>query len=301
MDLPDGIIKLHKVPTPYLGGVAVFFGTLLPSLLVMPFTKESLLLILALSILMAVGLIDDLRILKPHQKFLGQLSAVIIFVSAGFYIHPTMCTQFVAMCLSGFLMLTVINAFNLVDVMDGLACVLALCAAIGFLVVSLYLQHVLLALIFVIFIGSLVGFLYYNRPQAKIYLGDAGSLFLGGMLAALPCGLSLGKYTNLGYFAPLFMLAIPLLELVSLSVVRTLKGIPFYKGSPDHFSMYLQSYGWGKLSILIYSAFFMIIANAIGLLLILDLMSLQMSVLISVFFLAFWVYVLLHKPSNSDI
>ena len=220
--------------------MAVFFGTLLPCLFVLPFQNETYWLLLGLTILLVVGLVDDINILRPHQKFLGQLIAVACFLYAGFYVHPTMVWRGVAIGFSGFWMLTVINAFNLVDVMDGLACTLALCASIGFFVLSIYLQHIALALIFVAFIGSLLGFLCYNKPQATIYLGDAGSLFLGGILAVLPCGLNLGKYSNAGYGALIIMLALPLLELVSLVVIRTYKKIPFYKGSTDHFSMYLQ-------------------------------------------------------------
>ena len=80
----------------------------------------------------------------------------------------------------------------------------------------------------------------YNWPQASIYLGDTGSLFIGGLLGTLPLSLNLGVNCHYGYLAPAILLAIPLLELVSLIVIRMYKKIPFYQGRPDHFSIYFQ-------------------------------------------------------------
>lgn len=296
MDIPDGVIKLHKIPTPYLGGVAVFFGTLLPCLLILPLNSETYWLLLGLSILLIVGLVDDIvRRLKPIEKFSGQLIAVGIFLYAGFYIHPTICSQAAALFLSGFWMLTIINAFNLIDVMDGLASTIALGASLGFLILSLYLQHILLVFVFAALIGSLLGFLYFNKPNASIYLGDAGSLFIGGFLATLPLGLNMGKYTNLGYLAPIIILAIPLLELGCLVLIRTYKKIPFYQGSPDHFSIFLQSHGWTKANILLYCLLLMIIANIVALLLIMQFLSFKILLAIIAAFLLLWFGILLHK------
>jgi UDP-GlcNAc:undecaprenyl-phosphate/decaprenyl-phosphate GlcNAc-1-phosphate transferase len=288
LDIPDGVIKLHKIATPYLGGVAVFMGTIMPSLLVLPGQCEVYWTLTGLTSLLVVGLVDDVKVLSPLKKFIGQIVAVCCFLYAGLYIHPTICSHTVAILLSGFWMLTVINAFNLVDVMDGLACTLALCAAIGFFVLSVYLQHMLLAFIFIGFIGSLLAFLYHNRPQATIYLGDAGSLFIGGVLVALPFGLNLGKYTNLGYCAPIIILSIPLLELASLIIIRTYKKIPFYNGSPDHFSLYLQAKGWSKNSILLYCFSLMMPVNLIALLLVAQMLSLLSVLILSLLFLIIW-------------
>lgn len=298
LDVPDGVIKLHKTATPYLGGIAVFFGTLLPCLLIIPFRNDVLCVFAGLMILLIVGLIDDLKILAPAQKMFGQFVAVCFFLHAGLYVHLTMCPYPIAIVISGFWMLTVINAFNLVDVMDGLASILAFCASCGFLILSICLQQVLLGFVFAAFMGSLIGFLYYNKPQAKIYLGDAGSLFIGGMLAVLPFGLNLGKYTHAGYLAPMFFMSIALLELVSLMVIRTYKKIPFYKGSPHHFSMFFQSYGWSKFKILTYCILCMTLANAVGLALVFNVLGLPAALVLSCVFLGVWIVVLMLHSDN---
>ena len=251
LDIPDGKVKKHAVATPYLGGIAVYFATLITSFFIVPYDSSIFLLLCGTTILLIVGLIDDLVVMRPSQKFIGQSIAVLIFLYGGFYLHIFACSFF-AMALSALWILTIINAFNLIDVMDGLATSVACSATCGFIIVALYLQQPVIAGIFACFAGALIGFLLYNWPHASIYLGDTGSLFIGGLLGALPLSLNFGALGHWGYLAPLILLAIPLLELTSLIVIRTSKKIPFYQGSPDHFSMYLQRHGWSKKNILFY-------------------------------------------------
>ena len=136
--------------------------------------------------------------------------------------------------------------------MDGLATTLASCAAATFLVIAIYLGHIELAIILSAFLGALIGFFVFNRPEAKIYLGDAGALFIGGFLATVPFLFDWGTFHAYGYLTPIIVLAIPLLEVGTLIIIRRYKGIPFYRGSPHHFSIYLQEKGWSKYKILLY-------------------------------------------------
>ena len=99
-----------------------------------------------------------------------------------------------------------------------------------------------------------MAFLWYNKPRARIYLGDTGSLFIGGFLAAIPFLFPWSALHPHGFITPALVLWIPLFEVVSLIVIRTRKGIPFYKGSPDHFCHYLQRWGWSVPAILFLAA-----------------------------------------------
>ena len=90
------------------------------------------------------------------------------------------------------------------------------------------------------------GFLYFNKTPAKIYLGDAGSLLIGGLLATIPFMIPWGTYTIFGFLTPVIILGVPLVEVASLIIIRTYKKIPFYFGSPDHFAHYLFDQGWTK-------------------------------------------------------
>lgn len=257
VDHPDGNLKQHKQPTAYLGGVAVYVGFITALALTFPFANNMFLMLVGVSLLLFVGLIDDLVALQPSYKFFGQLIATFCFLKGGFYLKETFLFSassfgaflFWLLISAGFIP-SVINAVNLVDVMDGLATTIALCCTASFLVMASVLGVPTVALLLWAFFGALLAFLWFNRPPAKIYLGDAGSLFIGGFLAIVPFMLPWGTYHPYGFFTPLIILFIPLLEEGSLIVVRTYLGIPFYQGSPHHFSIYLRKKGWSVAQIL---------------------------------------------------
>lgn len=252
LDIPDGSIKKHKEPTPYLGGVAIYIAFIVSLALVLPFENKIFLFLTGSTLLLFVGLIDDLVPLRPYQKFAGQIIATLCFLRAGFYLKSHFFYNYWSIPLSFFWILALINAFNLVDVMDGLTTLLAGCAVSSFLIMALYLQQPTIAILLGSLLGALIAFFWYNRPNATIYLGDSGSLFIGGLLATVPFMINWGHYNWYGYISPIVILAIPLLEVVTLVLVRTYHKKPFYLPSPDHFSIYLQKNGWSKQSILMY-------------------------------------------------
>ena len=142
-------------------------------------------------------------------------------------------------------MLAIINALNLIDIMDGLATSVSLCALWGMSV--LWGEYRL----FLPLLGVLVGFFFYNRPKASIYLGDAGSLFLGGVLATTPFLFGWGNVAQWpALIAPCVILFVPIFELCSLMIIRSYLGIPFYYGSPHHFALWFKRRGWGVKKIL---------------------------------------------------
>jgi len=273
LDRPDGRIKKQKQAVPYFGGIAVFVPFIATLGLVYPFQNHIMWFFVGITLLLFVGLIDDLKVLQPLQKFAGQGLAVLCFLKGGFSLRVVFFSTYFNIAASTFWMLLVINAFNLVDVMDGLSSLLAMIAAGSFLVIALSFKLYTASLLFTAFIGSLLAFFVYNKPPARIYLGDAGSLFVGGFLAATPLLFSWSSMQVDGYVAPivllgvpLLILGIPLIEIASLIVIRTAKGIPFYQGSPHHFSIYLQGKSWSVQRILMFSggAAFLLSLMALG-------------------------------------
>ncbi len=268
LDSPDGRLKQHKQPVPYLGGIAVFLPFIATLGICYPFDNDILWLLLGSCLLLFVGLIDDFKALTPRQKFLGQLLASLCFLKGQFSLKTDSFMSYINLPFSLLWMLTVMNAFNLVDVMDGLCGTLALTAALSAIGFSAYLELYQTSLFFTALAGSLIGFLWYNKPHARIYLGDAGSLFIGGIFAAMPLlfvwpdrVLDVLSYHIPGplsvflpsvnlFFLPTLMLAAPLLEVCVLFIVRSWLGIPFYNGSPHHFALYLQRRGWSKWHVL---------------------------------------------------
>ena len=182
--------------------------------------------------------------------------ATFCFLKAGLHLKENFFSYYPNIIISFFWILSVINALNLVDVMDGLAATLAICASFTFLIITIIFKIYSVAIMLAAFIGSMLGFFIFNKPDAKIYLGDAGSLFIGGILATIPFMIPWGSYNYYGYLTPIIILLIPLLEVGTLILVRSYKRIPFYKGSPDHFCIYLQNNGFSKLEILIYVSIF---------------------------------------------
>lgn len=250
LDLPDGVIKIHEQPIPYLGGLAVYVAFIMTLGVFYPFNNTVLWLLLGSTILLFVGLIDDLAVLNPGQKFFGQCVAVCCFLKGGLWLKSIFFSSFFTLAFSGFWMLSIINAFNLIDVMDGLSSLVAIITASSFFLMALFFGVYDISLLLLAFIGAMIAFFFYNKPPARIYLGDAGALFVGGFLAAIPLLLPWSSRSFDAYYAAPVIFAVPLLELFYLVVIRTRLGIPFYKGSPHHFSIYLMRKKWKKGSVL---------------------------------------------------
>lgn len=254
VDAPDGKIKKQKAPVPYLGGAAIFSSLLISAFIFLPLEGHFLYFLFGLGMLFTLGLVDDLWVTTPLQKFVGQVIAAVSFLLAGFSLKEEFLSSWGNSFISFFWILSVVNAFNLVDVMDGLATLLALCATLSFFVFGVLFDLPEITVLLSIFLGSLLGFFSYNRPPARLYLGDAGALFIGGFLAIVPFFFNWGFHSSIGFLVPVVVLAVPLLEGLSLIIIRFYKNIPFYYGSPDHYCLYLLRKGWSKNEILVFSA-----------------------------------------------
>jgi UDP-GlcNAc:undecaprenyl-phosphate/decaprenyl-phosphate GlcNAc-1-phosphate transferase len=305
VDYPDGKLKTHKIATPYLGGIAVYLGFITALSLVFPLKNQFFLFLLGATHLLFVGLLDDLISMKPYQKFVGQCIALVCFLKGGFFLKEVFLSSvdhtflsFFWLFISAGWILSVINAFNLVDVMDGLATTLAIGITISFIVIAYFFNIFNLMLLLMSFLGALCAFLWFNKPPAYIYLGDAGSLFIGGIIATIPFLIPWGTYTPYGYIAPLIILFMPLCEVGTLILIRLYKKIPFYQGSPDHFSHYLQRKQWSRSSILIYVLFVQSFLLLNGLLFAYNILSLKNASTIFICIIALWYGILLLKKEN---
>jgi len=240
VDVPDGRLKRQAEPVPYLGGLAVFVAFLLALGMVAEFDRDVLALLLSGTIAATLGLIDDFGVLTPAAKVLGQVVAVWVLLKAGVAVH------LVAIPWWGRLLVTVVwlvacsNAFNLADIMDGLAGGLAVIAGGYLLLVAALTGRWVVAAFTVALVGAVLGFLRHNFPPASIYMGDCGSLFLGLTLGALAMVMDYTRTNPLGFLAPVFFLALPLVDTAYVTVLRLRAGRRFYHGSPDHFPLRLR-------------------------------------------------------------
>jgi UDP-GlcNAc:undecaprenyl-phosphate GlcNAc-1-phosphate transferase len=136
--------------------------------------------------------------------------------------------------------LAVTNALNIIDILDGLATGVAAIAALSIAVANLNAGRGSVAFLCIVLCGALLGFLRHNFYPAKIYLGDAGSLFIGFMLAALSMNAGYTRVNLLAVISPVLILGIPLFDLALVMWIRWRRGLPVTKGSPDHFALRLR-------------------------------------------------------------
>ena len=240
VDSPDGKLKKHGIAVPYFGGLAIYIGFLLTLGVFTDFGTETLGLLLSGTIALMVGLIDDFGVLSPAQKLLGQTLAALVLIKSGTYIKLSYLPLWVAIPLSVLWILAVTNALNIIDILDGLASGVAAIAAFSIAIANYTAGREPIAFLCIVLCGGILGFLRYNFYPAKIYLGDAGSLFIGFMLASLSMNAGYTRTNLLAVASPVLILGIPLFDLALVMWIRWRNGMPVTKGSPDHFALRLR-------------------------------------------------------------
>jgi len=235
--------------TPLWGGLAIFAGYALPLGWFLPLGHRAWGIVMAGAAALVLGAYDDKVGLRPQTKLLGQVLAVCLLMTLGFgfKLRPVELAAVIASVAWGVL---VMNAVNLIDNMDGLSSGVSFVAAVF---VSAFLwgagkSHE--AVVAASLAGALGGFLVFNFPPARIFMGDAGSLFIGLTLAGLTLSTSLYAEQKLSALSvllgPTLVLAIPLLDVLLVSVTRTLAGRPVSQGGRDHTSHRLVELGFSE-------------------------------------------------------
>jgi UDP-GlcNAc:undecaprenyl-phosphate GlcNAc-1-phosphate transferase len=242
VDKPDGKLKQQRSPVAYLGGLAIYLSFLMSLALTFSFDKEVLGLLLAGTIIVVLGLIDDFGVLSPVVKLCGQCIAVFALIRSGIYIKLEFIPWYVAFPLSFFWLIGIINAFNIIDVMDGLSSGVAFTCSLTLFVVGVLNGSIVIAIMAIALGGSLLGFLRYNFEPAKIYLGDTGSMFIGMMMGSLAM---IGNYTSnniIACLAPVIILGVPIFDTFFVTYIRWRRGMTIITGSPDHFALRLRKW-----------------------------------------------------------
>ena len=238
-------------PLPPVGGVALalgFIGGVTAWSIIggWRWTEPWVSLALASAVIFIVGLVDDFfRELSPWQKLLGQGFAWMLLLPGGIMTHIVMLPTWANLLVSFLWTVGMINAFNLLDIADGLAIGVGLIATATFFVLSVFAHQIALAGLLMVVGGTLVGVLGFNFPRATLFLGDSGSLLLGLWLAALSLAISyapLGREVAL--FTPLAVLGLPVYDLAFVTVVRLGQKRSIFQKSSDHFVFRLIRQGW---------------------------------------------------------
>lgn len=294
IDTPDGRLKRQERPVAYLGGLGVLCGLFSSFLIFCGDCQIPLLFFLCICLLALLGVFDDVLRLHAFAKFLLQGVISYIFIKSyaekiTFYGYSI--PDGISDLLLFFWSMLVINACNLIDVMDGLLATTTLAISCSYIALIFLCcqQQILPLLLLVTLLGALLAFLCYNWPPATMYFGDSGSLFLGGFFAWMPFLINWPNQTGFILFIPALLLAIPLLEVTALIIIRHYKSIPFYQGSPHHFSHYLLQKGWRKSTILIFTGLFTL--TWAGLAYLFFFMPFYLVVSCSLIIISFWGYI----------
>jgi UDP-GlcNAc:undecaprenyl-phosphate GlcNAc-1-phosphate transferase len=255
VDSPSENHKTHKDPVPYLGGVAIAIGVVgvtYVASLVSDFSRETLFLassVLIPAIIMGiVGLIDDLRKLSPWPRFIIQ-SLFGIAISALLVATDTLGSPFgnnwIDIPITTLFIVGITNAINFFDNIDGGASGSLAIAAIFLFILSFQGSQFLIAALSIVLVGATLGFLLWNKPPARIYMGDAGALFLGILIASLAIRFDPNPIDRIASFAiPLLLIAIPILDTSVAVASRVKRRISPFQGGRDHLSHRLMRMGF---------------------------------------------------------
>jgi UDP-GlcNAc:undecaprenyl-phosphate GlcNAc-1-phosphate transferase len=217
VDRPDGRLKNQAEPVPYLGGLAVYIAFLVTLAFTFTFDREVLGLLLGGTLLLLLGLVDDFGVLSPKVKLMGQFLAAFVMVKAGIKVQIVFLPDLVNIILSAFWIVAVTNAFNIIDIMDGLAAGVASVCCLVLSYVAIVNGRPVIAMMTLSLAGAMIGFLRYNFSPAKIYLGDTGSLFIGCMIASICLIGSYTAHNRIGILIPVVVLGVPLFDMLFVS------------------------------------------------------------------------------------
>ncbi|MGC8976817.1 MAG: MraY family glycosyltransferase [Candidatus Ratteibacteria bacterium] len=269
LDIPSER-KLHKKPTPLLGGLGIFFSFFLvissgiifirfgffPEFIknyiegIYSVLPKLLVILIGGIIIVFFGLIDDAYQLKPIQKLLFQIFTASFIFFSGIRITFFIQNIFISYLITIFWIVLMMNSFNLLDNMDGLSSGVAFITGLILFIFSVEMKQLFVATILSVFLGSVLGFLLHNFPPAKIFMGECGSAFLGYFLGIISIILTYYRYdeskTFLPVFIPLIVFSVPFFDTISVIFIRLKRKQPVFKGDKNHLSHRLLSLGMNQ-------------------------------------------------------
>lgn len=269
LDAPDGVRKLHGRTVPLAGGLAVLGGSVIASattfliqhrlLLDSPEKRHFTLgLLLASGWVCLLGLIDDRGLLRGRQKFLGHIVAALILTASGCvisrleFMNVRIELGILSVPFTIFWLVGAINAVNLMDGVDGLATSIGAILSGTFAIMSLITGHDLEAVIAVALCGSLIGFLPYNFPRARIFLGDTGSMLIGLLLGTLALRSSVKSQATLALAAPVAVLSVLIFDVMMAILRRKLTGRSLYSTDRGHLHHRLGQMGFPPVGVVLF-------------------------------------------------
>lgn len=252
VDRPGGH-KRQVAPVPLLGGIAIYLAFMV-SLLAWGdrfYVVQLINILVGASLMSFLGLWDDRRALSPLLKFAGQVIVTVGLILSGVQVN-LFSSSFLNILVTAIWVLYITNAFNLLDNMDGLTGGIAAIASAFFLLCAILNGQYLVGSLSAALLGACLGFLYFNFNPARIFMGDAGSLFIGFVIAAV--GIKLRFPNNVDgvtWMVPVLVLGLPIFDTALVSVSRLRRRVPVWRGGQDHVSHRLAACGWSTRKVVL--------------------------------------------------
>ena len=277
--------KIHTGDIPRIGGLGIFAAfvlSILFFLIICKYTSISLnriskyrhaALVLGFFIITFLGIMDDFFSLRAWQKFLTQISAALIVSFGGFnfqyfyipFAGYNIPLYFLSHVLTVFWIISLCNAINLIDGIDGLAGGVSAIAVLFYGIIFFITGNYTAAAISLSLLGGILGFLIFNFPPAKIFMGDSGSLLLGFSLAVIPLVNNHPPVSSTVLFLPLILLIIPILDMIAAMIRRKRRGVPIFSPDREHIHHKLMDFGLSNKKILFTIYFYSVLAGITGL------------------------------------
>lgn len=249
MDAPDAR-KVHTKPIPRMGGLAIYLGFVLAVIASMHINREVMGLLLGGTVILIVGIVDDLKQLSPKVKLAGQILAAIVLVLFDIRIEwitnpfgDMLYLEYFSVPLTLLWVVGLTNTVNLIDGLDGLAAGVSTIAAITILLVALQQNFLTVAILMAALAGSALGFLQHNFNPAEIFMGDTGSMFLGYMLAAVSVTGTVKSAATIALIVPIVALGLPIMDTAFAIMRRYRNGRPIFKPDKGHLHHRLLAMG----------------------------------------------------------
>jgi len=251
--------------TPLVGGIAMGLSFVIVSLITFFLSKflsrEAIGIIITATIILIFGIIDDWRELSISAKFLIQIVATSLLVFFGIRTQIVYIGNLLNLVITFIWILAITNAFNHLDVIDGLAAGCAMVTSFAFFVIGLLNGDIKIIILSLVLASATLSCFIYNFPPAKIYMGNSGSHFLGFTLAAIALIISYAPMERkIALLSPLLILGFPIFDTAFLILMRMIKARSIFKKSDDHLALRFLRLGYSKnkalLLMLILSLFF---------------------------------------------
>ena len=237
IDIPKDNRRMHKKPTPRIGGLAIIFGFTVATLCFAQPSRQLYGTLAGAAIIAVMGVIDDCKNLPAKLKFVIQIIAALVVVFAGdikidVFTNPNFLSdnpywvlpEWLSVTLTVIWIVFITNAVNFIDGLDGLAAGVSAIMSISLVFISIRVGEYSIAILGIALMGSCFGFLPFNFNPAKIFMGDTGSTFLGFMLATLSIQGVFKSYAVISFAVPLLILGLPLIDALFAMIRRILRG-----------------------------------------------------------------------------